>query len=75
MSDHISRYKLLAHGLVMLLAADLALAVDGHWSILLPVLCSGACIWVNRAFGCAGGRYRPDDLRARHLAFSIWPVV
>lgn len=35
MSDHISRYKLLAYGLVMLLAADLALAVNGHWSMLL----------------------------------------
>lgn len=35
LSDHISRYKLLGYGLLMLICADIALAINGHWSVLL----------------------------------------
>lgn len=35
LSDHISRYKLLGYGLLMLIFADIALAINGHWSMLL----------------------------------------
>lgn len=35
LSDQISRYKLLSYGLLMLIAADIALAINGHWSMLL----------------------------------------
>ncbi|WP_024870812.1 MFS transporter [Tolumonas lignilytica] len=35
LSDHVSRYKLLGYGLLMLFAADIALAINDHWSMLL----------------------------------------
>ncbi len=35
LSDYISRYKLLGYGLLMLIFADIALAINGHWSMLL----------------------------------------
>lgn len=35
LSDHISRYKLLGYGLLMLICADIALAINGQWSVLL----------------------------------------
>lgn len=35
LSDHISRYKLLGYGLLMLICADIALAINDHWSVLL----------------------------------------
>lgn len=41
LSDQVSRYKLLGYGLVMLLVADMVLAIDGHWSVLLL----GVVLW------------------------------
>jgi MFS family permease len=41
LSDRVSRYKLLGYGLILLLTADLVLAVNGHWSMLLL----GVTLW------------------------------
>jgi MFS family permease len=71
MSDHISRYRLLAYGLVMLLAADLALAVDGHWSILLL----GIVLWglhmglTQGILAALVADTAPDDLHGTAFGF------
>ncbi|TKB28503.1 MFS transporter [Desulfopila sp. IMCC35006] len=41
LSDKISREKLLALGLMILIAADLILAMSGHWSLIL----AGVALW------------------------------
>lgn len=41
LSDHMSHSRLLALGLVVLIAADLVLAVDDHWAVLL----AGVALW------------------------------
>lgn len=41
LSDRVSHKALLALGLVVLIAADLVLAIDGHWSVML----AGVALW------------------------------
>jgi MFS family permease len=41
LSDRVSHKVLLAWGLVVLIAADLVLAIDGHWSIVM----AGVALW------------------------------
>lgn len=41
MSDHLSHAGLLASGLVVLIGADLLLAIDGHWSLVM----AGVVLW------------------------------
>ncbi len=41
LSDRMSHTKLLVLGLIVLIGADLVLAMDGHWSIVLL----GVCLW------------------------------
>lgn len=41
LSDRVSHRKLLVQGLVVLIAADLVLAMDGHWTTLL----AGVALW------------------------------
>lgn len=41
LSDHVSHYKLLAFGLIVLIAADLVLAASDHWGVVLV----GVALW------------------------------
>jgi len=41
LSDHMSHTKLLVLGLIVLIGADLVLAIDAHWSVVLL----GVCLW------------------------------
>ncbi|MDR4470473.1 MAG: MFS transporter, partial [Nitrospira sp.] len=41
LSDRVSHTKLLALGLILLMGADLVLAIQGHWSVILL----GVCLW------------------------------
>ncbi len=78
LSDQISRYKLLSYGLLMLIAADIALAINGHWSVLLL----GIVFWGLHMGATQGilaalvADTAPDDLRGTafgffNLAFGI----
>lgn len=41
LSDRMSHTKLLVLGLIVLIGADLVLAMDGHWAVILV----GVCLW------------------------------
>ncbi|MBB6054902.1 MFS transporter [Tolumonas osonensis] len=71
LSDQISRYKLLSYGLLMLIAADIALAINGHWSVLLL----GIVFWGLHMGATQGilaalvADTAPDDLRGTAFGF------
>ncbi|NCB60702.1 MAG: MFS transporter [Gammaproteobacteria bacterium] len=71
LSDQISRYKLLSYGLLMLIAADIALAINGHWSVLLL----GIGFWGLHMGATQGilaalvADTAPDDLRGTAFGF------
>ena len=75
LSDRMSHRKLLALGLVALLFADLVLAVDGHWGVML----AGIVLW-GLHMGMSQGllasmvaAVAPADLRG--TAFGVFNLV
>jgi len=75
LSDHISHTKLLALGIVVLLAADLVLASNNHWAALL----AGVSIWgfhmgiTQGLFATMVADTAPVDLRG--TAFGFFNLV
>ena len=70
LADKMSHAKLLALGLIVLIVADLVLAVNGHWSILL----AGIALW-GAHMGMTQGLLAtmvadtaPADLRGRYMS-------
>ena len=73
LSDSMSHTKLLALGLVVLIAADLVLASNDHWDVVLPASRCGACTWASRR-ACWHAWWpipRPPTCAARLTASSI----
>ena len=71
LADRISHVRLLAAGLVVLIAADVALAWDGHWSALwLGVLLWGLHMGMTQGLLAAMiAATAPDDLRGTAYGF------
>ncbi|MBT9526317.1 MAG: MFS transporter [Rhizobacter sp.] len=71
LSDTMSRYRLLALGLVVLVASDLVLAVAGDWRMLL----FGVCLWgvhmgmTQGLLAAMVADLAPDDLRGTAYGF------
>lgn len=75
LSDRMSHYKLLAIGLLVLIAADLVLAIESHWSVIL----AGVSLW-GLHMGITQGllatmvaKSAPADLRG--TAFGFFNLV
>jgi MFS family permease len=71
LSDRMSHRKLLAFGLLVLIAADVVLAIDAHWSVVL----GGVALW-GIHMGMTQGLLAtmvadtaPDDLRGTAFGF------
>jgi len=71
LSDSMSHTKLLALGLVVLIAADLVLATDDHWTtVLLGVGLWGVHMGITQGLlACMVADTTPDDLRGTAYGF------
>jgi len=75
LSDRMSHKALLAWGLLVLIAADLVLAIGGHWSILL----AGVALWgvhmgmTQGLLATMVANHAPEDLRG--TAFGLFNLV